>query len=54
VNHLSVARGSLKEVETLCTISENLKLVSDQTARDLEGRCESISRMLWVMRERLS
>lgn len=54
LNSLSVSRGSLKEVETLCTIAKNLEMMHEDYARELDSRCEGISRMLWVMCKKLS
>jgi four helix bundle protein len=45
-NRLSVARGSLKEVETLVEVSRRLGFLQESTAVRILGVCDSISRML--------
>src|SRR5687768_8199034 len=45
-NHLSIARGSLKEVETLLEIAHRLGMLDTLTHERLQAQCSEISRML--------
>ena len=44
--HISIAYGSLAEVETLTQISARLKYISDQQADEVFGKTAEIGRML--------
>jgi len=46
LQHLSIAHGSLAEVETLTQIAARLKYVSDQQADEVFGKTAEIGRML--------
>ena len=54
LNQLSVARGSLNEVETLLTICERLELARARDLVALRGLVTEVGRMLVRMREKLS
>src|SRR5687767_6536890 len=45
-NHLSIARGSLNEVDTLIEIALRLNLIDAETSGGLLAACDEISRML--------
>ena len=45
-NHLSIARGSLKELETLCELAKRLGLLSDAASGEAQAICVEISKML--------
>ncbi len=53
-NHLSIARGSLKELETQLEIARRLQLLDEQTFRDLDEMCAEISKMLTALRRSLA
>lgn len=46
-NHLSIARGSLNELETLTEIALRLELISGEQAAGVHTRSEEISKMLF-------
>jgi hypothetical protein len=46
LNHLSVARGSLKELETLLAIAERLGYLAATELAGAEELCDHVSRML--------
>jgi four helix bundle protein len=50
LHHLSIARGSLKELETLLAITERLAYVSAEHVVTVMKLCESVSRMLTRLR----
>jgi four helix bundle protein len=52
--HVSIARGSLTEVEALLLVSVRLGFVSQIRAADELRQIDAIARMLWGLRERLS
>ena len=54
LNQLSVARGSLNEVDTLLTICERLEFASAKDLAVLNGLVIEVGRMLVRMREKLS
>ena len=47
---LSVGRGSLKEVETLCEIAYRLEYLDEEAYRTLLSLCTEISKMLTVLK----
>jgi four helix bundle protein len=53
-HHLSIARGSLKELETLFVISERLGMVTSADLVVARGYADEVSRMLTTLRHRLS
>ncbi len=53
LQHLSIARGSLNEVETLLAISELLGYTTRQNLTTAVGLADETGRMLTVMRRRL-
>jgi four helix bundle protein len=53
LHHLSIARGSLKELETLLTISERLGYVAAAQLANATKLCDSTSRMLTRLRAAL-
>jgi four helix bundle protein len=54
LHHLSIARGSLAELETMLTIAEELKYCESSFVADILQQCDRISRMLAGLRQRLS
>ena len=50
---LSVASGSLAEVETFLVLTQRLKLMPDQTVLELEAQAAEISRMLGGLKRSL-
>lgn len=46
VHHLSIARGSLAEVETHLAIAVRLKFVSRETALEIWNQCQTVGKML--------
>jgi four helix bundle protein len=46
LNHLSHAKGSLCEVETLLIVGNRVGFVKTETFRDLTGRTDELGRML--------
>jgi four helix bundle protein len=53
-NHLSISRGSLKEVETLCEIARQLSIGVEETIQPVEAQCDEISRMLTVLKRKIA
>ena len=51
LNHLSVARGSLQELETLCVLAGRLDYLNDDLLTGLLERSDQISRMLTGLRK---
>jgi four helix bundle protein len=54
LRHLSIARGSLKEVETLLIILERLSYIAPTGLSTARGYCEEISKMLYALRKKLT
>lgn len=53
LNHLSIARGSLMELETHLVLSRRVELVSEESVLPLLALAEEISRMLSGLRASL-
>jgi four helix bundle protein len=53
VHHLSVARGSLVELETFITIAERLSYIAPEQLRRVRELCDHVSRMLANLIKRL-
>ena len=53
VHHLSIARGSLVELETCLTVCERLSYVQPGDLAHLRERCDHVSRMLATLIKRL-
>ena len=53
LNHLSIARGSLMELETHLILSHEVELLPKETLDELLGISEQISRMLTGLRRAL-
>jgi four helix bundle protein len=54
LNHLSIARGSLQELETLLIIAERREYLSQEELDGLLEITDHVSRMLTVLRRSLS
>ena len=54
LNHLSIARGSLQELETLLMIGERRQYLSQEALDGLLETTDHVSRMLTVLRRSLS
>jgi four helix bundle protein len=54
LNHLSIARGSLQELETLFVLSQRRQYMSPVRLDEVLELCDHVSRMLSVLRRRLS
>ena len=54
MHHLSIARGSLVEVETILHIADGVRLLTAQDLEKARALAEEISRMLAVLIRRLS
>jgi four helix bundle protein len=52
-NHLSIASGSLRELETLLELAGRLEFIGAQVSQDLLNETDEIGRMLTTLRERL-
>ncbi len=52
-NQLSVARGSLKEVETLSELARRFEYLSESDACEIQALCDEISRMLTALKRSL-
>jgi four helix bundle protein len=52
-NCVSVARGSLKELETLVELARRLEFLSENAAKSIEPILDEISRMLTGLRKSL-
>jgi four helix bundle protein len=46
LRHLSIAKGSLAELETLLTVAEQLNYCQSDTVGEILSRCDEASRML--------
>jgi four helix bundle protein len=53
LNHLSMARGSLMEVETLLLVSQRVGYLPDASLAPLAALCDEVSRMLTGLRHAL-
>ncbi len=53
LNHLSITRGSLKELETHLILSHRVELLPKQTLEDLLNLTDRIGRMLSQLRKAL-
>ena len=53
LHHLSIARGSLAELETLLLLAEQLKYCQRVEISEILHRCDEVSRMLSGLRKRL-
>ena len=53
LRHLSISRGSIKELETHMIIAYRLKYLGRLELQSFLGRTEQISRMLTTLRKRL-
>ena len=53
LNHLSMARGSLKELETLLLVSQRVGLLDPSALAPLSALCDEVSRMLTGLRQSL-
>ena len=53
LNHLSMARGSLLEVETLLLVSQRVEMLSQESLTPLAALCDEVSRMLTGLRQAL-
>ena len=53
LNQLSVARGSLNEVETLCIVSALVGMTTEQAITGVEAEVDRAQRMLYRLRQRL-
>ena len=54
MNHISVARGSLNEVETLCIVSLRLKVADSSTFEPIFAQVLSLQKRLSRLRSRLA
>jgi four helix bundle protein len=53
LNHLSMARGSLAELETLLLLSEQIGFLAEESCAALLSMCDEISRMLSGLKKSL-
>jgi len=53
LNHLSMARGSLMEVETLLLVSQRVGYLSGESLAPMAALCDEVSRMLTGLRHAL-
>ena len=53
LHHLSIAHGSLAELETLLTVAVNLGYLKPNVAETIEKRSEEVSRLLRALMRRL-
>ncbi len=53
LNHLSIARGSLKELETHLLLSQRVGLLKEADLQPLMSLCERVSQMLSRLRQAL-
>lgn len=53
LRHLSIARGSLAELETLLTLAEQLGYCQPSTFHEIMRHCDEISRMISGLRNAL-
>ena len=54
LNHISMSRGSLNEVETLCEVCRTLELLNDTALKPVSELIDRIRRMLGRLRLRLA
>jgi four helix bundle protein len=54
LRHLSIARGSLAELETLLILAEQLNYCQSTTANEIMLQCDEVSRMLSGLRRSLN
>ncbi len=54
LHYLAIARGSLAELETLLTISEELQYSQPSANSPILQQCDRLSRMIAGLRNRLS
>jgi four helix bundle protein len=54
LNQLSVANGSLNEVDTLCVICDRLGFGAPDALYDVSSRVTSLQKRLWRLRSRLT
>ncbi|HEY4217615.1 MAG TPA: four helix bundle protein [Gemmatimonadaceae bacterium] len=54
LHHLSVARGSLRELETLLILADRLGYSKAETQRDLSAATDEVGRMLYGLSTKLS
>ena len=53
-NFLSIARGSVLEVETMVLLSERLRYINEETCRGLVLSTQEVARMLYSLRRRVT
>ena len=53
LHHLSIARGSLAELETLLMLAEQMKYCQPSESAGMLNQCDQLSRMLSALRRRL-
>jgi four helix bundle protein len=53
LRHISIARGSLAELETLLVLAEQLEYCKPNEAKEIALQCDAISRMLSGLRNSL-
>ncbi len=53
INHISIARGSLKELETHLMLAHRVELLDEEALQELMARTDRISRMLAGLRASL-
>ncbi len=53
INHISIARGSLKELETHLILAQRVELLDEEALQELMARTDRISRMLAGLRASL-
>lgn len=53
LNHLSIAKGSLAELETLLTLSHQVGFLTEATLQEVLPWCAEISRMIAALRKSL-
>jgi len=53
LNHLSIARGSLAELETHLILSRDVELLKEADSRDCLALTDEISRMMAALRKSL-
>ena len=54
VHHLSIARGSLRELETLLIVSQRQRYIPATTFVEVERQTDQIGRMLSVLHSRIA
>jgi four helix bundle protein len=53
LNHLSLASGSLAEVDTELVIASNLKYAPDESLSAIRSETAELQKMLWTMRRKI-